>query len=401
MTKHSLERRAMNLALEVLRRGIIRRRRPIPWEITWFPTFTCNLKCDYCCVPRENMAAPRPEEACRRIIGMKPASVSILGGEPYLIKEMPEYLRRIRDALPRAYLLITTNGIVHRRRLLDSAPYLDVMCVSIDGLGEVNKAARGVGSDRILANVWAYNEERKRCDGKHELCINTVVSVDNAEHLPEFIRFIAEKDPSIYVMCQAMHPFDAPKGLARQPERTERFVHEIAGLKAQGIRVFLVGQLADEHTRRKRDGVAAVSEEELHHRFQPGSLHTCHMEKFYAMVLPHGGLHTCRSYATTNTLRQNMAADVRNGRVFRAGRRYLGAWRDLVVRPMDFECGFFTGCPEWCEDILTTQGDQELPEEIDRVRGRLTEDALRRSAAFIRSKVNPHFDEAILRRAES
>ena len=125
------------------------------------------------------------------------------------------------------------------------------------------------------------------------------------------------------------------------------------------------------------------------------------MEKFTMMILPHGALHTCRSYATTNTLRDRMREDIRDRRMVRAARRYLGVWRDLVFKPMNFECGFFTGCPEWCEDIITTKGDEGLPEEIDRIRGRLPEEALRRSAEFIHSKVNPHFDEAILRKVQS
>ena len=58
----NLQRRAMNLAMETLRKAVIFRRRPIPWEITWFPTFTCNLKCSYCCVPRENYTQSETRE---------------------------------------------------------------------------------------------------------------------------------------------------------------------------------------------------------------------------------------------------------------------------------------------------------------------------------------------------
>jgi MoaA/NifB/PqqE/SkfB family radical SAM enzyme len=386
----------MNFAIEALRRGIIMRRKPIPWEITWFPTFTCNLKCGYCCVPHENVQEPRPEEACRQIIDLKPASVSILGGEPYLIREMPDYLRRIREALPRTYIIITTNAIVQQKRMLDSAPYLDVMCVSVDGLGEYNKVPRGVTPERILENTWAYNEERKKHEGTHDLCINTVVTSDNADHLPEFIQYIHDKDPSVYIMCQAMHPFDAPNSLANHPDLTDRFIHRVAKQKEEGVRVFLVGQLADEHTRRKGEKVEAASDEEIQHRFEPGSLHTCHKEKFTVMIMPHGALHTCRSYATTNSLRDRLRDDIRNRRILQAARRYFGVWRDLVLRPMDFECGFFTGCPEWCEDIMNTKDGDELPDEIDRVRGRLPTDAVRRSTEFIQSKVNPHFRESVL-----
>ena len=231
MAGSKLQRGVMNLAMETLRKAVILRRKPIPWEITWFPTFTCNLKCGYCCVPRENYTKPNPEKACQKIIDLKPASVSILGGEPYLIKEMPDYLRRIREALPNVYLFITTNGMVSEDRLVRSAPYLDVLCVSIDGLGDYQRKPRGGDPDKILKNIWAYNEARKNLTGLHEICINTVATTDNIKHLPEFMEYIYEKDPTLYIMCQGRHPFDAPDGLGRQPDLLDEFSRRIAELK--------------------------------------------------------------------------------------------------------------------------------------------------------------------------
>jgi len=394
----NLRRRGMNFAIEMLRRGVILRRRPIPWEITWFPTFNCNLNCGYCCVPRENFSSPRPEKACQTIIDLKPASVSILGGEPYLIPKMPEYLRRIREALPKVYLFITTNGMVGKQRLLDSASYLDVLCVSIDGLGDYQRKPRGGDPEKILDNVWAYNDHRKTLDGKHEICINTVATTDNIQHLPEFFQYIADRDPSIYIMCQGMHPFNASNGLGRRPDLADEFVAKVAKQQADGMHVFLVGQLADSHTRLKSEKSHEVEELEATHRqLQDGALYTCHQEKFNAMILPHGALHTCRSYSTLNKLRTAISCDIREKHPVRALRRYLGCWRDMVLKPMDFECGHFTGCPEWLEDILQTKAGDCDPEEIARIRGRLSAESIRASAEFIRSQVNPKFDEAMIK----
>ena len=270
MAGRNFKRSALNVAMETVRGASLLRRPPIPWEITWFPSWTCNLKCYYCCVPHENFYKPNPEKACQKIIDLKPASVSILGGEPFLIKEMPDYLRRIREELPNVYLFITTNGIVSTEKLVQSAPYLNVLCVSIDGFDEYNKKPRGVGSDRIMKNVWAYNDARKHLDKEHEICINTVVTADNAKHLPDFIQHIADKDPSIYVMCQAMHPINAPTGLGNFPELTEEFISRIAKMQKEGVRVFLVGMLADDRTRMKSDEShveeAPTKEEDIHHR---------------------------------------------------------------------------------------------------------------------------------------
>ena len=114
------------------------------------------------------------------------------------------------------------------------------------------------------------------------------------------------------------------------------------------------------------------------------------------MILPHGALHTCRSYSTLNLKRGQIVNHIRNHNYYKALRCYLGVWQDLVFRPMDFECGHFTGCPEWMEDIIGSQGEDDMPEEIARIRGRLSPEAIRASTEFIHQKFNPNFSEKII-----
>ena len=89
-------------------------------------TDRCNLRCLYCRVdntfiPHDNVL--RYEEM-ERIVAVAVAAgvrkVRLTGGEPFVRRGFPEFLRRLHSAHPDVALRVTSNGIM-------LAPYADLL----------------------------------------------------------------------------------------------------------------------------------------------------------------------------------------------------------------------------------------------------------------------------------
>jgi pyruvate-formate lyase-activating enzyme len=393
MAEMNWKRRGLEAMIEGLRRALLLRRNLMPWEITWYPTFACNLRCGYCnSIPGKKEDADL--EACvNEIIRLAPASISILGGEPYIVPHFVDHLERLRKALPKMFILITTNGMVKREHLVRSMPLVDGMCFSIDGLGDFTRNQReGSDPDFILNNLRACAEERKRLKLKTDLAVNSVVTRSNALHLPEFYQYIASIDPTILNFSQAMQPFNHPNSIAGDPDLANQFLNEVAKLKGK-IRLLLAGRIADESL---RDQTKTEVKEDVTHRMSEQEPHTCYQEMFNSFLSPSGKLFTCRTYSGLCQCRAQMICQLQQYHLLQAAWIYAKHWGEFVIMNPTFKCIRFFGCPEWMNDIMQATSEEELPVEIFRVRGRLSDERVEASARFIQKHVNPKFQKSFL-----
>ena len=111
-------------------------------------TFRCNCRCTMCNIwqapPCDEM---RPEEYRRLPPSLR--DINLSGGEPFLREDLPDIVRVLREACPRARIVISTNGLLAdtiremMRELVRIAPGIGV-AVSLDGLGEIHDRIRGV-----------------------------------------------------------------------------------------------------------------------------------------------------------------------------------------------------------------------------------------------------------------
>lgn len=392
--KLNLRRRVLEESFHWLLAAAMTRRPLTVWDLTWFPTFQCNLRCWYCNEIYGKAEPPDPQRALRRIIRLRPASISILGGEPFVLKGMPDYVRQLRRALPDAYLMVTTNGMVKREHILETIPLINTLCVSIDGEGEYQSKPRGGDAEAILANLQAAHERRVELGCEMDLVVNTVVSKYNALHLPDFfLRIKNEISPTILGFCQGLQPFDGPHGLGSAPEIAAEFVRRITEVKKE-MRILVAGRLANEQTRAQN--LRQVDPRLTQHRLGVCTLR-CHQERFYAHVTPSGRVYTCATYSGLQRLRGEVLEHLDHGRYAQAVRAYLRGWHRWVLKAPSFDCAEFEGCPEWAEDIMHLGAGGEPPAELPRVRGRLSEEQVAASVRFIRRHVNPGFDAAWLR----
>ncbi|MBN1233480.1 MAG: radical SAM protein, partial [Candidatus Coatesbacteria bacterium] len=134
--KPALRQRILEKFNDHLRKRLLKKRYFIPWEVSWFPTYKCNLKCFYCNSNPLPMLWEDAERGARKIIELKPASLSILGGEPFIVPKISDYIEQIVKALPNIFIMLTTNGMVKQEHVEKAARYLYSFCFSMDGLGD-------------------------------------------------------------------------------------------------------------------------------------------------------------------------------------------------------------------------------------------------------------------------
>jgi len=120
--------------------------------------YRCNLKCAMCPFwRRADETLLTVDDEVRMMNALVRAGVSFLGfegGEPLLHRDLPEILEESHE---RFHTSVVTNGWLLRNRIRDIAPHLDLLFVSIDGIGDLHDRLRGIpGSfDRAVEGIRA------------------------------------------------------------------------------------------------------------------------------------------------------------------------------------------------------------------------------------------------------
>jgi MoaA/NifB/PqqE/SkfB family radical SAM enzyme len=134
-----------------------------------------------------------------RTVARLRAHGAFCGGEPLLVKRLPEYARRQREAGKRTVL--NTNGELLSRRFSSVADLpFDIVGISLDGPDAVvHQAMRGANANfaRTLAAIrWLA------ADDLVKLKTATVVSNINIGHIPRLARLVREIRPALWRLYQ-------------------------------------------------------------------------------------------------------------------------------------------------------------------------------------------------------
>lgn len=151
-----------------------------------YSNYHCNLVCTYCLtesgpkVARRELDPATMLDLAREAKEVGFTSLGITGGEPFLVPELPMFLRELSQVLP---VLVLTNGTIFQRALLDRMDVLrgaDVtLQISLDrSEPEANDLMRGPENFRKV--VEAVPELLKRGIAVR---IATTVEEDDAEDL--------------------------------------------------------------------------------------------------------------------------------------------------------------------------------------------------------------------------
>ncbi|MFJ9926682.1 radical SAM protein [Streptomyces misionensis] len=113
--------------------------------------YRCNFTCLHCFHGKRLQYADAftAEEAVTLLALMRDEygteAVTLLGGEPFVYRELPQVVRRAKQELGQR-VEICTNGYRIERRLTEIAPHLDLLRVSLEGVGSANDGIRRRGS---------------------------------------------------------------------------------------------------------------------------------------------------------------------------------------------------------------------------------------------------------------
>ncbi|MGY3680826.1 radical SAM protein [Streptomyces sp. TE33382] len=113
--------------------------------------YRCNFECLHCFHGKRLRQADAftADEAINLLTLMRQEygteAVTLLGGEPFVYKDLAQVVRYTKQDLG-MQVEICTNGYRIERRLTEIAPHLDLLRVSLEGIGSTNDRIRKFGS---------------------------------------------------------------------------------------------------------------------------------------------------------------------------------------------------------------------------------------------------------------
>jgi len=120
-------------------------------EVVIAITYRCNLRCQMCGIWKSNLEKeneflkPSDFEKLPKSI----SDINLTGGEPFLRDDLAEIVARIKKRLPKAKIIISTNGFLtnqigkEAKKLYQIDPQIG-LAVSLDGIGSKHDEIRGV-----------------------------------------------------------------------------------------------------------------------------------------------------------------------------------------------------------------------------------------------------------------
>lgn len=172
-------------------------------QLRYNVTYRCNSRCKMCNCWQNTDAELSPEQFAKVLSDpflSEVQSLYITGGEPFILKDFPEYIYRAVETLPNlGWILITTNGLMPHKivpTFLEMRDYCSAhkvvleMSVSLDGTEKVNDEQRGVvgGYHRALSVI-----EQLRTYGI-ECVVSATITKINAWNLEEFLSFLHKRN---------------------------------------------------------------------------------------------------------------------------------------------------------------------------------------------------------------
>jgi len=165
------------------------------FHLQWHLLNNCNLRCKHC-YDSKNPTVPLTFEQMRRVVDDyvlfvkkmdMDGEISLTGGEPMLVKHLPELIEYIKSRDVFISTFILTNGTIpfSKEQLYLFKKHDIGVQISIDGMGEVNDSIRGDG---------VFDKCRENLRRLHAQGINTSV------HYVIMRRNVADLEPFILEM---------------------------------------------------------------------------------------------------------------------------------------------------------------------------------------------------------
>lgn len=190
--------------------------------------YRCNLECKMCPFwRREDEELLQLPDEIRIMDALARAGVSFLGfegGEPLLRKDVGDILKAARA---RFHTSLVTNGWLLEHRLSEIAPHLDLLFVSIDGIGETHDRLRGIPQsfERAVRGIRASRSEVPTF-------ISHTVTRDNLDDAEKVVELAERLDIGLTV--QIAYDYVTADAMSPQPDRLRPTVERLRDLRKSG-----------------------------------------------------------------------------------------------------------------------------------------------------------------------
>jgi len=358
----------------MIERAVLSRKYPnFYWAVTWAITNVCNLACSYCIVP-PSKTHPDFEKGIRALLEMKPKHLCINGGEPTLVPDLAGILKRLRAGIGEMQIEFNTNGTLPAR-VFEILPHINNLCLSIDGVGEVNKWQRGYDGDRLLDLLDELVRYQPAEGQRFRILVVPVATQLGYMRIPELIERVekAWKNGRVPVSMEIkpVHPYNHPMTLANKPDFWQDFMKRSAEWTARYelpvvVRGLSAGSGCDPAAGAKRTS-------------------RCVRQFFSAWVTCDGRRDECKP----RVYYDRFLADYRSGGPGTKARTVWRAADALFLRPYNPTC--YTPCDhaEFLDGILSSGSAREMAGKLEKAGLRVPADELKKACRFLKNRFSP------------
>lgn len=354
------------------------------WCVTWHIHFTCNQNCIYCFNRNSpEVVAMRPDfdRALAELGRVRPKHLCISGGEPTLVPGIVEIMRRLREGCGEEMQIEFNSNCTGRPELLpEILPYANILAASIDGVGEVNRAQRGVDGDEVLEAIELVAAHRYPPGSRfRRIMAVPTATVHSYSRLPELfdrLREIKKKTTlDLNVEVKPVFPYHKPLSPASKPETWEDFVARSREWERDYSDI-----------RAEVRGVSAFSGL---NRAGGKMKSKCWRQFFTAMIWPDGVWTYCKpDWFSRNYFIPSYESGGKRDKL----RVALESIHSLFIDPCDLTC--YAPCEhgENLDRALMAPRASELAQEAKRIGLNLTPEHLKEVCSFIRKRCNPSLE---------
>ena len=190
------------------------RGKPLVFNLNLNVTNICNQQCPMCnaVITGKKGGVSVTLEDCKemyeRLKSYSIASLTISGGEPSIVKDIPLILDFFADKFPFG-VNVNSNLYANEKIII---PFAEAALrnnirigTSFDGFGNIADKLRGAKnvSERVLKNIELVTELKKKTGSKSTLNMNTVICDQNLDQIPQILE-ISEK----YGWTQTLAPWN-------------------------------------------------------------------------------------------------------------------------------------------------------------------------------------------------
>jgi sulfatase maturation enzyme AslB (radical SAM superfamily) len=305
-----------------------------------------------------------------RLTQYSPKILNITGGEPTLVSELPDYLKTIKERW-NPFVRVVHNGT----NLLKASalfPWINRLVISLDGLGEINRANRGIDGDWIIEKIAAIMPDAK----KHavEVIINCVVTTTNATHIEQLVRNATKLAPDLQLSFMPVMPPDGENSILVKEDLYAGFITTFDKLRAEGFKIIHVFDTIARHETFKKI--------------------SCFNQFFTLRMETSGALSSCAMNVPADPVffANKVKRFLTTGNFPALFDRIKKMTSHAISNKPDFSCSTICNCESWLDLLFLGIESNCHRVYTEGLRGRISEKEYSDVDLFVKEYINPEFD---------